>query len=257
MPLLDDEVLAMIAEIEEQLRAVELVEEDGENMESEWHRLAMNLLIESIRYHLRRRDDFYVGGNMFIYFNEVQARNRDFRGPDFFFVKDVPKEPLRRFWLIWQEGGRYPDVIVELISPRTARGDRTTKKDVYERIFHTHEYYCYDPQTRLLEGWRLLNHRYEPMAADERGWLWSEELQLWLGTWDGPFQEIPGTWPRFYEPSGDLVQTFAEGARQEAAAARQQADTERKRAEALAAELAALKARLTQPDNASGNGGAV
>src|SRR2546423_15190948 len=80
---------------------VELIETDGEPLESEWHRMAMNLLIEVVRYHLRQRNDFYVGGNMFIYFSTMQARNRDLRGPDFFFVQGVnhgPTGPSVSFW---------------------------------------------------------------------------------------------------------------------------------------------------------------
>jgi hypothetical protein len=48
---------------------VELITDDGEPMESAWHRSQMNLLIEVIRYHWRDRTDYYVGGNMFIYYS--------------------------------------------------------------------------------------------------------------------------------------------------------------------------------------------
>ena len=58
------------------LPQVDLIETDGEPLESDWHRIAMNILIDSVKYHLRHRQDFYVGGNMFMYFSEEQARNR-------------------------------------------------------------------------------------------------------------------------------------------------------------------------------------
>jgi Uma2 family endonuclease len=85
---------------------IELIETDGEPLESDWHRIAMNILIDSVKYYLRHRQDFYAGGNMFIYFSLEQARNRDFRGPDFFFVDGVPGEPIRPYWAVWQEGWR-------------------------------------------------------------------------------------------------------------------------------------------------------
>src|SRR5207244_3129600 len=107
---------ADVAELLQQLESVELAAEDGENLESDWHRRCMNLLIEVIAHHLRGRTDFYVGGNMFIYFNLEQARNRDFRGPDFFFVWGASLEPMRPYWAVWNEGGRYPNVIIELLS---------------------------------------------------------------------------------------------------------------------------------------------
>ncbi len=45
-----------------------LLEADGVPWETDWHRLEMNLLIESVTYHFRAREDFFVGGNMFIYY---------------------------------------------------------------------------------------------------------------------------------------------------------------------------------------------
>ena len=68
------------------LPTLELPTEDGEPLESGWHRSEINLLIESLRHHWRGRTDFYCGGNMFLYFSEKQARNLDYRGPDFFLV---------------------------------------------------------------------------------------------------------------------------------------------------------------------------
>jgi Uma2 family endonuclease len=237
---------------------VELIETDGEPLESEWHRRAMNLLIEVVTYHLRQRNDFYVGGNMFIYFSTEQARNRDFRGPDFFFVEGVNHEPMRPYWAVWLEGGHYPDVIIELLSPRTAVEDRTTKKDIYEQIFRTAEYYCYDPTTQQLEGWQLHGGRYQPLAPNVHGWLWCERLQLWLGTWTGPFLMYPATWLRFYDAQEQVIPIFAEAAQQQVEAEhqqieaeRQRAETERQRAEAAEAELARLRARLAQVEGQS------
>ena len=93
---LPPDIEEMIREVE----SVELVSEDGEPMESDWHRRCMNLLIEVVLCYLRGRTDFYVGGNMFIYFNLEQARNRDFRGPDFFFVWGGALEPARPYWAL-------------------------------------------------------------------------------------------------------------------------------------------------------------
>src|SRR4051794_34382936 len=61
----------------------QLVESDGVPIDSPWHRAAIGLLIDSLTEHWRDRDDFYVGGDMFLYFSAEQVRNRDFRGPDF------------------------------------------------------------------------------------------------------------------------------------------------------------------------------
>jgi Uma2 family endonuclease len=224
----------------------DLPETDGEPLESEWHRLAINLLIEIVRYFFRARNDFYAGGNMFLYFSEEQVRNKDYRGPDFFFTWGVDRDKDRRYWAIWQEGGKYPDVIIELLSPTTARIDRPTKKTLYEKVFNTREYYLYDHDTRCLEGYRLhgTNGGYEPIEREENGRTWSRVLELYLGEWDGEYLNTPRTYLRFFDVRGNLILTQAEDAQQQAVQARQQADQAQQRADQAEAELAKLQARL-------------
>jgi len=72
-------------------------------LETNWHRMQMNLLIESVHYHWREREDYFTGGNMFIYFSVEQVRNRDYRGPDFFVVKGVDSSHDRAAWIVWEE----------------------------------------------------------------------------------------------------------------------------------------------------------
>jgi Uma2 family endonuclease len=206
--------------------------DDGEPLESNWHRIAMNLLIEVVSYHFRDRDDFFAGGNMFIYFSLRQVRDRDFRGPDFFFVWGVPRRPDRHYYAVWDEGGRYPNVIIELLSPSTAEVDRTDKREIYQNIFRTPEYFLCDPQTDTIEGLRLGGGQvYEPIVPDERGWLWCEQLQLWLGNWQGEKMGLTATWPRFYDAGGRLVPTEGEAERQRAQQEQERAQQEQERAQ--------------------------
>jgi Uma2 family endonuclease len=221
-----------------------LPETDGEPMDSDWHRQAMNLLIEILRYHFRERQDFFVSGNMFIYFSAEQVRNRDYRGPDVFFVWGVDGRKDRPYWAVWEEGGRYPNVIIELLSPTTEKEDRTTKKTIYEKIFRTPEYFLYDPYTRRLEGWHFTNGDYEPMEPDERGWLWSRQLELYLGTWEGSFQDTERLWLRFFDVHGRLILIGREDQQQ-------RADLEKQRADAAEKALAELQTRLKQAEGQS------
>ncbi|HEY4575561.1 MAG TPA: hypothetical protein VIJ26_16410, partial [Thermoanaerobaculia bacterium] len=69
----------------------ELVVSDGEPLESNWHVIQMNLLIDLIFQAMseRGRADFFSGGNMFVYYSYEQARDIAagrpyFRGPDVF-----------------------------------------------------------------------------------------------------------------------------------------------------------------------------
>jgi Uma2 family endonuclease len=218
------------AEIEALLPDVDLLESDGQNMESDLHRLCMELLLSSIANHFRGRDDYYAAGNSFIYFSTEQARHQDFKGPDFYLVKNVPHDPIRPYWAVWNEGGRYPDVIIELLSPTTRQNDLTTKKDIYEQTFHTGNYFCFDPQTKELFGWKYERAGYVELPPQDNGRLWCDELNLWLGPWEGDFSGFKQTWLRFFTPDGRVVPVPSELA--EAATSR---------AEAAEAELARLK----------------
>src|ERR1043166_8909399 len=94
----------------------ELVLDDGEPLESEWHAMQFPLLCELIRQTMveQGRTDFYLGGNMFVYYSVEQAREvaeeeakglekRAFRGPDVFWVGGVPDpERNRQVWIAWE-----------------------------------------------------------------------------------------------------------------------------------------------------------
>ncbi|MBV7329577.1 Uma2 family endonuclease [Chloroflexi bacterium TSY] len=218
----------------------ELPFEDGIPMASPKHRMRMNILIEDTHRHWYDRNDYYVGGNMFVYFSESQILHKTYRGPDFFIVKDVDGSKNRKSWVIWEEEGRYPDLIVELRSETTAQVDKTVKKNLYERTFRTLEYFCYDVEIAELIGWRLgTTGNYEKIQANENDHLWSETLQLWLGTWEGILQKRNNTWLRFFDETDNLIST-----KEEAEAAR--AEQEANRAEWAESELEQLRAELAR-----------
>jgi Uma2 family endonuclease len=185
----------------------DLIFDDGEPMESNRHRIAMNVLIRSINQAFANRDDFFAGGNMFIYYSSTQVRNRDFKGSDFFVVLDVDGTRERQGWVVWEENGRYPDVIVELMSPSTAEADTGVKKTIYEQIFRTPDYYVFNPfDPDSLQGWHLdANQQYQLITPNEQGWLWCQRLGLWLTTWEGTIDRETAVWLRFYDQAGNLV----------------------------------------------------
>jgi Uma2 family endonuclease len=231
-------------------RGEDLPYDDGEPLESHWHRQAMNLLCESVDCMWEDRDDFFVGGNMFIHFSLEQVFNKDFRGPDFFAVLGVERFKDRKSWVAWEEGGRYPDVVIELVSETTAKNDRVIKKKLYSERWRTAEYYCYDPVGPLIEGWKLVDGRYQPLEL-QNGRLWSYQLGVFLGSWKGQFLQREGIWPRFFYPDGRLVPIFwekerakVEAEKQRAEAEKQRAEAEKQRADQAEAELAALRLQL-------------
>ncbi len=230
----------------------DLIFDDGEPLESNRHRIAMNALIRSAQQALAPRTDYFIGGNMFVYYSQDQALNRDYRGPDFFVALGVDGSRERQGWVVWQEDGRYPDVIVELLSPSTANQDRGAKKDIYERIFKTADYFIYDPfAADSLEGWHLeSSNGYQPLVANERGWLWCQTLGLWLGTWEGQLNREPATgtcaWLRFYDGEGTLVPLPEEAAEDRAEQAEDRAEQAEAALERERQKAALLAARLQE-----------
>jgi Uma2 family endonuclease len=218
----------------------DLIFDDGVPLESNRHRIGINVLIDSYQYHRAPATDFYAGGNMFVYYSSTQAMNQDFRGPDFFVVLDVDGTEERQGWVVWKEEGRYPDVVVELMSRSTKKVDLGVKKELYDRIFKTTDYFVYDPfDPSKFQGWHL-NGNYIDLKPNDRGWLWSEKLGLWLGSWYGTIGNETTTWLRFYNPDGSLVMLQNEAEAQRAESESQRAESEKQRADRLAAKLREL-----------------
>lgn len=232
---------------------IDLPEEDGEALESNWHRLQINLLDDIVRHYWRDRQDFFAGGNMFVYYSLQQVRNRDYKGPDFFVVKGVDGSYSRNKWVAWEENGRLPNVIVELMSPSTLDEDLGSKKSLYAATFRTPEYFCYDPATQQLLGWRLSETKYGRIKPDQRGWLWSKELDAYIGVYEGAYHNEQGFWLRLFNKAGNLIPNAAENEYSRAETERQRAEneysraeTERRRAETAETELTRLRQELAQ-----------
>lgn len=219
----------------------DLIFDDGIPLETIRHRTAMNALIRSVKHNLPR-PDMFVGGNMFVYYSSRQVKNQDFRGPDFFAVVGVDGNPDRKGWVVWEEEGRFPDVIVEFLSPSTMKDDTGAKKTLYEQVFKTRDYFVFDPyDPDSLQGWHLhLDRGYQPLEPNDRGWLWCDTLQYWAGTWSGVVEDVETTWLRFYNPDGSLVLLPEESAQQRLAAAQQRLEVAQEQAERLAARLREL-----------------
>jgi Uma2 family endonuclease len=199
---------------------IELIHSDGIPMESFWHVDAMEILRQSVACFLseiQKRSDFIRGGNNFVYFSAKQAKNRDFRGPDFFVVLDVPDpERRRKSWVLWDEEGRTPNVVVELGSQSTIEEDRTTKFDIYERTLKVKNYYIVDRETEIIQGWKLVDGVYQELAPNFSERLEVPELGLEIGQWDGHYAGRYDRYPRFFYPNGRLVPMPSELAIEEA-----------------------------------------
>lgn len=210
----------------------DLLFEEDPPLESDWHVSAMTLLISILRYFWRDRNDIYVSGNTAVYFDPNHKTDRHFRGPDLYVVKGVYKMP-RSSWIIWKENHFAPDFVMELASKSSARFDTGGKKEIYEKELKTPEYVVYNPRTEIFWGWQLTSNGYELMPFNEPGWLWCNELGLWLGLGEYDFLDGAGLvkTPRFFDKEGQLLLTEKEAEAQRAKTEAQRASAEAQRAE--------------------------
>jgi Uma2 family endonuclease len=208
-------------------RRVHYPESDGKPMgETDLHRDLMTDLIFALKWFLRSTRA-YVAGNLFIYYEEGNPRAAV--APDVFVVLGV-EQRRRRIFQTWREGGRAPDVVIEITSKKTRKDDRERKPTIYAAL-GVREYFIFDPHGEYLEpplqGYRLVQGAYEPIATYP---LRSEVLNLELRQEDGML--------RLYHPqTGERLPTSDEEAQ-----ARRAAEAARLAAEA--ARLAAEAARL-------------
>jgi Uma2 family endonuclease len=227
----------------------ELPCEDGVPMETERHKLQMDLLIYPLKPWLARQPEGgYVHGNMFVHFSLKQARNQDFRGPDVFVVLGVPARE-RKSWVVWEEG-KGPDVVIDLLSAATAAEDKGRKKKVYQDQLKVDEYFWFDPfDPDDWTGFELRRGTYQAIFPDDQDRLISWRLGLALVRWPGVYAGVEATWLRWATLEGDLLPTSEEAL----AAERQRAEAEAQRAAVAEAEVARLRGLLAGQDDSSMN----
>lgn len=196
-------------------------------LETELHLEQIMLLLKCLKWLWRDRTDFYAAGNLTIYYSLNKRKSQDFRGPDFFVVLDSDRK-TRKSWVVWEEDGKYPNVILEILSESTATTDKEFKKKLYQNTFRTPDYFWFDPYTLEFAGFHLVDGKYQPLEANNQGHLWSQQLNLYLGIHQGLL--------RFFTPEGQLVPTPEEEAESE----RKQKEWAINRAERLAAKLREL-----------------
>jgi Uma2 family endonuclease len=192
---------------------------DEPPLETYLHLQQIILLIKSLDWLWQERDDFFAAGNLTIYYSPKQKKSEYFRGPDFFVVLNTIKDQTRKSWVVWQEDGKYPNVIIEILSDSTAKTDREEKKQIYQDIFRTPDYFWFDPITLEFKGFTLISGQYQALKPNEQGWLYSEQLGLYLGIHEEKL--------RYFTAEGELVLTPEESAIQE----KQQREYERQQKE--------------------------
>ncbi len=218
---------------------------DGQPMaESDFQRTPLIYAIEALREHFRDREDVYVSGDMFVYYE--QGNPKAVVAPDVFVVVGAPDHD-RLSYMLWKEP-KGLDFVLEITSKGTRSEDQGPKRGTYA-FMQVPEYWQFDPTsdylTPPLQGYRLVKDNYERLpthvAAGGGISLYSEILALELRCEGGAL--------RFFDPAtGHYLLSYSEieQARQQAEQARQQAEQQalneaaaRKTAETRIAELEA------------------
>lgn len=205
--------------------------------ESDFQRNYLIYAVEALRLYFQNRDDVYVSGNLFIYYE--QGNPQAVVAPDVFVVVGASNHD-RSSYLLWQEP-KGPDFVLEITSRSTRSEDQGAKRGIYA-FLGVQEYWQYDPTGDYLmpplQGARLVGRNYEVLPdiplPDGTLTLHSQALGLDLRLDQGRL--------RFYDPATRqhlLTRLEAEQARLAAEARVQRETAARQAAEARVAELEA------------------
>jgi Uma2 family endonuclease len=152
--------------------------------------------------------------------------------------------------------GSPPKLVIEITSAITWQKDLVEKPTIYNKM-GVNEYFVYGPKNEpvwtgqwrgynRLIGWRkeaATGGRYELIAKDAQGRLWSEELESWLA--------VEGNHLQLYTAEGQRRLTKEEAESERAETEAQRAEFERRRAETEArrATEAQLQAEAERQEN--------
>jgi Uma2 family endonuclease len=221
---------------------VEYPTSDGKPMaETPIHRQNLTDLIDMLEDYFAGDPDFYVSGNMLMYYERGNPKKHV--SPDVFFVRGIPHDRQRDAYKTWEEDGRGPDLVIELTSRSTRSEDTKKKYTLYRDVLRVREYILFDPKGDYLkpplQGHRLEAGEYVAIEPVE-GRLPSELLGLRF--------ERNGSQLRIFDPARQRwLPTRAEARDMEADARRREAEARRRvenENEQLRRELEALRNRL-------------
>ncbi len=116
--------------------------------------------------------DVFIAADLFWYPVQVTAPPVPNQAPDVMVVFGRPKGE-RRSYRQWQENNIPPQVVFGILSPsnKTPEGEAgmITKWFFYQQ-YGVEEYYLYDPDEQLLQGWQRQDDLLTPIASMD-GWI--------------------------------------------------------------------------------------
>jgi hypothetical protein len=141
--------------------------------------------------------DVFVAGDLLWY--AVEGNNKIRQAPDVMVVFGRPKGH-RGSYRQWEEEGIAPQVVFEILSPWNRHGQMVGKFHFYEQ-YGVEEYYVYDPDRLVLEGWIRRSAALEEIP-NMQGWV-SPRLGI-------RFELAPDDGLKLYRPDGCPFLSFVE-----------------------------------------------
>jgi Uma2 family endonuclease len=193
---------------------------------------------ENLEILFARDANVFIAADLFWYPVQVEDPPAPRQAPDVMVVFGRPKG-RRGSYRQWMEDNIAPQVVFEILSPsnKTPDGVRGMElKFQFYQYYGVEEYYIYDPDQPVLQGWLCSGERLRPIATP--------------GNWVSPrlrirFEWEPGQDLQLYYPNGDRFLTSVELA-QKAEQAQQQAAAERQARLAAIPRLRSLGLGLEQ-----------
>ena len=143
-------------------------EDDEPLAETEFQYEPLTYAVAALKAYFGSREDVYAQGDMFVYYRMNDPSS--VVAPDVFVVFGAQGNHKRNSWLIWREGGRQPNFVLEVASESTWQWDATGKRDIYARI-GVDEYWRFDPTGECfnppLVGERLVDGEYRTIEVSE------------------------------------------------------------------------------------------
>lgn len=230
-------------------REIYYPESDGKPMaETELHADVIVDLKQALQARYAEDPDVQVGGNLLLYYEEGNPRASV--SPDVYLTRGIPKG-RRDTYLLWEEG-LPPCFVIEVTSKSTASEDLRRKKALYERL-GIEEYFLFDPREEYLhprlQGYRLVNGRYQPVSAERDGSLRSRTTGLVLWPEGTDLRLIdPGTGERLLGHLEEIEARQAAEERAEKEAAARRAAEERAEEEAAVRQAAEERNRVLEEE---------
>lgn len=170
------------------------------------------------------------------------------KAPDWAYVPQisVSREEVKRSYTPYLQGD-IPVVVMEFLSD-TEGTEYSSKRTYppgkwfyYEQILKVPNYIIFEPESGSLEVHRLdESGKYDLRSPDENKRYWLNEMQLFIGVWQGKRENREGYWLRWWDEAGNLLLWGTELVQQE----REAKEREREAKEVALKRLEELEKRL-------------